>query len=215
MRSHEIIRTLIQTHTSIRACLDCFQSHKAVKQTYEIRCHTHTHAYDHIHMRTICVFIHIHIYIHMHMHTPSYTYTYTCIPSAHPYTYTCMHTIRVFIHIHIHIHELENHASHMQNVHNHTHTHNQYEKEIVMYAHFKKLDYFSTECIYSPHAYRVRIAPQVTCVATHVTRILNLNRKILCACMLSMQWWRYDSWLCGTFCGDVVHELSAFIHAYM
>ena len=29
-----------------------------------------------------------------------------------------------------------------------------YEKEIVMYAHFKNLDYFSTECIYSPYAYR-------------------------------------------------------------
>lgn len=29
-----------------------------------------------------------------------------------------------------------------------------YEKEIVMYAHFKNLDYFSTECIYSPMAYR-------------------------------------------------------------
>ena len=29
-----------------------------------------------------------------------------------------------------------------------------YEKEIVMYAHFKKLDYFSTECIYSPFAAR-------------------------------------------------------------
>jgi cytoplasmic tRNA 2-thiolation protein 1 len=25
-----------------------------------------------------------------------------------------------------------------------------YEKEIVMYAYFKKLTYFSTECIYSP-----------------------------------------------------------------
>ena len=25
-----------------------------------------------------------------------------------------------------------------------------YEKEIVMYAYFKKLDYFSTECVYSP-----------------------------------------------------------------
>ena len=32
-----------------------------------------------------------------------------------------------------------------------------YEKEIVMYAHFKKLDYFSTECIYSPNAYRGHI----------------------------------------------------------
>ncbi|CDZ97560.1 cytoplasmic trna 2-thiolation protein 1 [Phaffia rhodozyma] len=29
-----------------------------------------------------------------------------------------------------------------------------YEKEIVMYAYFKRLDYFSTECIYSPEAYR-------------------------------------------------------------
>ncbi|PWN94014.1 cytoplasmic tRNA 2-thiolation protein 1 [Acaromyces ingoldii] len=29
-----------------------------------------------------------------------------------------------------------------------------YEKEIVMYAYFKKLDYFSTECIYYPNAYR-------------------------------------------------------------
>lgn len=29
-----------------------------------------------------------------------------------------------------------------------------YEKEIVMYAFYKKLDYFSTECIYAPNAYR-------------------------------------------------------------
>ncbi len=29
-----------------------------------------------------------------------------------------------------------------------------YEKEIVMYAYFKKLDYFSTECVYAPYAYR-------------------------------------------------------------
>jgi uncharacterized protein (TIGR00269 family) len=29
-----------------------------------------------------------------------------------------------------------------------------YEKEIVMYAYFKKLDYFSTECTYAPNAYR-------------------------------------------------------------
>lgn len=29
-----------------------------------------------------------------------------------------------------------------------------YEKEIVMYAHFQKLVYFSTECIYAPNAYR-------------------------------------------------------------
>lgn len=30
------------------------------------------------------------------------------------------------------------------------------EKEIVMYAHFQKLDYFSTQCTYSPNAYRGR-----------------------------------------------------------
>jgi len=29
-----------------------------------------------------------------------------------------------------------------------------YEKEIVMYAYYKKLDYFSTECIYAPYATR-------------------------------------------------------------
>lgn len=29
-----------------------------------------------------------------------------------------------------------------------------YEKEIVLYAHHKKLDYFSTECIYSPETFR-------------------------------------------------------------
>lgn len=31
-----------------------------------------------------------------------------------------------------------------------------YEKEIVMYAYFQKLDYFATECVYAPHAYRGR-----------------------------------------------------------
>lgn len=29
-----------------------------------------------------------------------------------------------------------------------------YEKEIVLYAHYKQLDYFSTECTYSPNSYR-------------------------------------------------------------
>ena len=29
-----------------------------------------------------------------------------------------------------------------------------YEKEIVLYAHYKDLDYFSTECTYSPEAFR-------------------------------------------------------------
>lgn len=29
-----------------------------------------------------------------------------------------------------------------------------YQKEIVLYAHYKKLDYFSTECTYAPQAFR-------------------------------------------------------------
>lgn len=29
-----------------------------------------------------------------------------------------------------------------------------YQKEIVLYAHYKKLDYFSTECTYAPEAFR-------------------------------------------------------------
>lgn len=29
-----------------------------------------------------------------------------------------------------------------------------YQKEIVLYAHYKKLDYFSTECLYAPEAFR-------------------------------------------------------------
>ena len=29
-----------------------------------------------------------------------------------------------------------------------------YEKEIVMYAYFKRLNYFSTECVFAPNAYR-------------------------------------------------------------
>jgi len=32
-----------------------------------------------------------------------------------------------------------------------------YEKEIVLYAFYKRLDYFSTECLYSPNAYRGNI----------------------------------------------------------
>ncbi|NXG78940.1 CTU1 protein, partial [Baryphthengus martii] len=29
-----------------------------------------------------------------------------------------------------------------------------YEKEIVLYAHFRDLDYFTTECLYAPQAFR-------------------------------------------------------------
>jgi cytoplasmic tRNA 2-thiolation protein 1 len=62
-----------------------------------------------------------------------------------------------------------------------------YEKEIVMYAYFKKLDYFSTECIYSPMAYRgfareylkdlERINPK-TIISRHVLLwILRISRN--------------------------------------
>lgn len=36
-----------------------------------------------------------------------------------------------------------------------------YEKEIVMYAFLKKLDYFSTECVYSPNAYRGHVRTHI------------------------------------------------------
>lgn len=56
-----------------------------------------------------------------------------------------------------------------------------YEKEIVMYAHFKKLDYFSTECTYAPNAYRgfarefLKDAEVCQCApATHTSFFLSL-----------------------------------------
>ncbi|GFU43146.1 cytoplasmic tRNA 2-thiolation protein 1, partial [Nephila pilipes] len=63
-----------------------------------------------------------------------------------------------------------------------------YEKEIVMYAYFKKLDYFSTECIYSPNAYRghVRaylkdletISPPVILDIIHSGECMRLKQEI-------------------------------------
>ncbi|EWC44081.1 cytoplasmic tRNA 2-thiolation protein 1 [Drechslerella stenobrocha 248] len=35
-----------------------------------------------------------------------------------------------------------------------------YEKEIVLYAHYCQLDYFSTECVYSPEAFRGNASPE-------------------------------------------------------
>ena len=46
-----------------------------------------------------------------------------------------------------------------------------YEKEIVLYAHHQKLDYFTTECIYSPEAFR----------GSARTLIKNLERVRPCA----------------------------------
>ncbi|XP_055936101.1 cytoplasmic tRNA 2-thiolation protein 1-like [Argiope bruennichi] len=63
-----------------------------------------------------------------------------------------------------------------------------YEKEIVMYAYFKELDYFSTECIYSPNAYRghVRaylkdletISPPVILDIIHSGECMRLKKEI-------------------------------------
>ncbi|GMH43199.1 hypothetical protein BSKO_11121 [Bryopsis sp. KO-2023] len=53
-----------------------------------------------------------------------------------------------------------------------------YEKEIVMYAYFKKLDYFSTECIYSPFAARGLARDFVKDLeATRPSAILDLIRS--------------------------------------
>lgn len=50
-----------------------------------------------------------------------------------------------------------------------------YEKEIVMYAHFKKLDYFSTECIYSPNAYRGHVRELIKDLeATRASTIIDI-----------------------------------------
>ncbi len=38
--------------------------------------------------------------------------------------------------------------------HHHYHHHHHHPQEIVLYAYYKKLDYFSTECVYAPFAAR-------------------------------------------------------------
>ncbi|XP_053625539.1 cytoplasmic tRNA 2-thiolation protein 1 isoform X1 [Plodia interpunctella] len=50
-----------------------------------------------------------------------------------------------------------------------------YEKEIVMYAHYKKLVYFSTECIFAPNAYR-----------GHARALLKDMEKIRPACIMDI-----------------------------
>ncbi len=72
-----------------------------------------------------------------------------------------------------------------------------YEKEIVMYAYFKKLDYFSTECIYSPNAYRgfarelikdlERVRPQciidiIKSAETFQFDVVNIRKQTLTRC---------------------------------
>ncbi|NXU47747.1 CTU1 protein, partial [Turnix velox] len=63
-----------------------------------------------------------------------------------------------------------------------------YEKEIVLYAHFQGLDYFSTECSYAPHAYRGHLrsllkdleATRATTVAAlgHSSRSLAIKAQV-------------------------------------
>ena len=62
-----------------------------------------------------------------------------------------------------------------------------YEKEIVLYAHFLKLDYFSTECVYSPNAYRgfareflkelERVRPRAILDILHSGEMLSVSGK--------------------------------------
>ncbi len=53
------------------------------------------------------------------------------------------------------------------------------QKEIVMYAYFKRLDYFSTECVYAPFAARGFARDFVkdleVCVST-------LSNSVVCVC---------------------------------
>ncbi|KAG2188344.1 hypothetical protein INT44_001097, partial [Umbelopsis vinacea] len=69
-----------------------------------------------------------------------------------------------------------------------------YEKEIVMYAYFKKLDYFSTECIYSPNAYRGYARTFLKDLeAVRPSAIIGMYRDLLC---------RYRE--------DIIHSGEAF-----
>ncbi len=57
-----------------------------------------------------------------------------------------------------------------------------YEKEIVMYAHYNKLDYFSTECKYAPYAYRY-VSKPFCAIISSVSCIFSLlfySRTHLC-----------------------------------
>ncbi|OXU19772.1 hypothetical protein TSAR_015736 [Trichomalopsis sarcophagae] len=63
-----------------------------------------------------------------------------------------------------------------------------YEKEIVMYAHYKELVYFSTECSYSPEAYRghtreflkqiERVRPTAILDIIHSGEMVRLKRSV-------------------------------------
>jgi cytoplasmic tRNA 2-thiolation protein 1 len=71
-----------------------------------------------------------------------------------------------------------------------------YEKEIVLYAYHKKLDYFSTECIYSPEAFRgsarsliknlERVRPtailDIVRSGEDMARLVPVNNPKSCAC---------------------------------
>ena len=83
-----------------------------------------------------------------------------------------------------------------------------YEKEIVMYAYFKKLDYFSTECVYAPFAARGYArdfikdlevgwgTPDAACLRTKADVVL-CRQLLLHSCCLPLHDWL---WLCGWWC---------------
>lgn len=53
-----------------------------------------------------------------------------------------------------------------------------YQKEIVMYAYYKKLDYFTTECIYAPNATRGSIRDLIKDLEVNLKFLFNnLNNK--------------------------------------
>ena len=62
-----------------------------------------------------------------------------------------------------------------------------YQKEIVLYAYLKKLDYFATECTYAPQSYRgyvrallknlEKIRPSVIVDIIHSAEMISVEKK--------------------------------------
>ncbi len=78
----------------------------------------------------------------------THSHTHTSIKHTHTQVQTRKHTKadeRIYAHTCMHALRFDKRATQ----HGYTCT-----QEIVMYAYFKRLDYFSTECIYAPFAAR-------------------------------------------------------------
>lgn len=67
-----------------------------------------------------------------------------------------------------------------------------YEKEIVMYAYFKKLDYFSTECVYAPFAARGFARDFVKDLEVSL-RSSELQPREPCPCTVHRTAWQHHS----------------------